>query len=193
MISTFTAFIDANVFYGARLRSLVLFVAQSKLYRVRWSERVHDEWIDSVVKKTKRPSVTRESLQSTRNDMNEAILDCLVDNYEHIEKVIKLPDPKDNHVLAAAIHGHASTIVTFNLKDFPQDYLSQFNVHATHPDEFLVGAYHISPDLFIEAVRKDLIHYRKPTLTFAEYVEALRKAGVPKLADLLGELEVLIA
>lgn len=29
MISTFTAFIDANVFYDARLQSLVLFVAQS--------------------------------------------------------------------------------------------------------------------------------------------------------------------
>ncbi|MBB3135530.1 hypothetical protein FHS26_003275 [Rhizobium pisi] len=36
MISTFTAFFDANVFYGARLRSLVLHLAQSKLFRARW-------------------------------------------------------------------------------------------------------------------------------------------------------------
>ena len=45
MISTFTAFFDANVFYGARLRSLLLFLAQTKLFRARWSDRAHDEWI----------------------------------------------------------------------------------------------------------------------------------------------------
>lgn len=50
MISTFTAFIDANVFYGARLRSLVLFVAQSKIFRARWSNEVHDEWVRNLVK-----------------------------------------------------------------------------------------------------------------------------------------------
>jgi predicted nucleic acid-binding protein len=193
MISTFTAFIDANVFYGARLRSLVLFVAQSKLYRARWSERVHDEWIDAVVRKTKRPSVTRDSLQSTREDMNAAVLDCLVENYEHLEVGLQLPDAKDKHVLAAAIHGHASTIVTFNLKDFPNNYLAQFKIHATHPDQFLIDAYYISPDHFIEAVRLDFLHYKYPPLTFAEYIEALRNAGVPKLAEILAELEVLIA
>jgi hypothetical protein len=53
MISTFTAFIDANVLYGARLRSLVLFVAQTKLYRAKWSERVNDEWVDRVKETTK--------------------------------------------------------------------------------------------------------------------------------------------
>jgi hypothetical protein len=57
MISTFTAFIDANVLYGARLRSLVLFVAQTKLYRAKWSERVNDEWVDAVVRKAKRPFI----------------------------------------------------------------------------------------------------------------------------------------
>lgn len=48
MISTFTVFIDANVFFGARLRSLVLFMAQSKMYRARWTERVHEEWMRNV-------------------------------------------------------------------------------------------------------------------------------------------------
>jgi predicted nucleic acid-binding protein len=193
MISTFTAFIDANVFYGARLRSLVLFVAQSKLYRARWSERINDEWIDAVVKNAKRPSITREALQPTRHAMNEAILDCLVENYEHLETGLQLPDAKDKHVLAAAIHGHASTIVTFNLKDFPSDYLLQFKIHATHPDDFLIDAYYISPEHFIEAVRQDFLHYKRPQLTFAEYIGALKNAGVPKLSEMLAELEVLIA
>lgn len=43
MITTFTAFFDANVCYGARLRSLVIELAQTKLFRARWSEHIHDE------------------------------------------------------------------------------------------------------------------------------------------------------
>jgi predicted nucleic acid-binding protein len=193
MISTFTAFIDANVFYGARLRSLILFVAQTKLYWAKWSERVNDEWVDAVVRKAKRPSITRETLQATRDAMNAAIMDCLVENFEHLEAGLQLPDANDNHVLAAAIHGHASTIVTFNLKDFPAEYLSQFKIHAKHPDEFLVAAYHVSPDRFIEAVKPDFQHYWLPPLTFAEYSGSLKNAGVPKLAEILAKPKVLIA
>lgn len=37
MISIFTAFFDANAFYGARLRSLLLTLAQTKQFRARWS------------------------------------------------------------------------------------------------------------------------------------------------------------
>jgi hypothetical protein len=46
-----TAFIDANVFFGARLRSLILFVAQAGLFRPRWSNDVHREWIEAVLRK----------------------------------------------------------------------------------------------------------------------------------------------
>jgi hypothetical protein len=116
-----------------------------------------------------------------------------VENIEHLETGLRLPDSKGNHVLAAAIHGHASTIVTFNFKDFPENYLSQFKIHAKHPDEFLVYAYYVSPDHFIEAVKQDFQHYRQPRLTFAEYIVSLNMAGVPKLAEILAGLEVLKA
>jgi hypothetical protein len=43
MISTFTAVIDSNVFYGARLRSLFLFLAQTGLFRAHWSDDIHEE------------------------------------------------------------------------------------------------------------------------------------------------------
>ena len=40
--------------------------------------------------------------------------DCLVTGYEPLISTLTLPDPDDRHVLAAAIHGGATSIVTFN-------------------------------------------------------------------------------
>ncbi len=63
--------------------------------------------------------------------------DSLVVGYESLIDFVTLPDPKDRHVLAAAIKGRADVIVTFNLKDFPADVLEAYDLSAQHPDVFL--------------------------------------------------------
>lgn len=191
MISTFTAFIDANVFYGARLRSLVLFVAQTKLFRARWSEQVHDEWVRNLI--ANRPDLKPESLAKTRAAMNAAVPDCLVEGYEPLIQGIELPDPDDRHIVAAAIMTRANVIVTFNEKDFPAETLSGFRLHTKHPDEFLLEAFSLSRPQFVEAVRGDFTHYGDPPLVYAEYLESLKKAGVPQLAKELEPYEVLMS
>lgn len=80
MISTFTAFFDANVFFGARLRSLILELATTGLFRARWSEDIHAEWMAAVVKKRRDLSLT--DLESARHAMDDAAPDCLVSGYE---------------------------------------------------------------------------------------------------------------
>ncbi|WP_322415337.1 PIN domain-containing protein [Mesorhizobium huakuii] len=189
MISTFTAFIDANVFFGARLRSLLLFLSQIKMYRARWSERVHQEWVAAVAEKR---GIEPEKLQRTRELMDRAVPDALVSGYEQLEEGIKLPDPDDRHVVAAATLTRADVIVTFNLDDFPADALKPLRLEARHPDEFLLDLFDISNELFVEAVRRDFEHYIQPKLTFADYVDGFRKADVPKTADLMEKLRILI-
>lgn len=49
---------------------------------------------------------------------------------------LKLPDPDDRHVLAAAIAGHADCIVTINLQNFPAAVLGEFGLEAIDPDNF---------------------------------------------------------
>jgi hypothetical protein len=189
MISTFTVFFDANVFYGARLRSLVLFLAQTKLFRARWSDAVHEEWIENLLRK--RPDLRRENLLKTRQLMDQAVPDCLVSGYEPLVAGLNLPDPGDRHVLAAAILTRAHAIVTFNGADFPADYLSGFRLSSKHPDDFLPDTLSLEPAIFAEAVLKDFEHYQRPALSFESYISALAAAGVPKTSALLREWEIL--
>ena len=42
-------------------------------------------------------------------------------------------DPKDRHVLAAAVRANAEVVVTFNLADFPDPALKTFDIIAIHP------------------------------------------------------------
>jgi hypothetical protein len=68
--------------------------------------------------------------------MDENLDDALVSGYEHIVGQLSLPDPNDCHVLAAAIHGGASIIVTVNLRDFPANVIETHGIEAQHPDTF---------------------------------------------------------
>jgi hypothetical protein len=110
------AFLDASVLYPALLRNLLMHLALRDLFQARWSDLVHEEWIAALLRN--RPDLTFAQLTRTRRLMDENVDDALVGGYEHLMGEFTLPDPKDRHVLAAAIHGGASVIVTANLRDF---------------------------------------------------------------------------
>ncbi|KNY20074.1 PIN domain-containing protein [Methylobacterium sp. ARG-1] len=188
MRSTFTAFFDANVFFGARLRSLVMEVAQSGVFRARWSADVHDEWIRSVL--GRRADLRREQIEPIRSMME--VPDALVSGYAGLIPALTLPDPDDRHILAAAIVGRADVIVTFNEKDFPAEALAPYGIHTRHPDAFFSEAEGVEPDMLTDAAARDLAHYKRPPLTPRQYTDDLRGAGVPQLADYLWRMRVLL-
>ena len=47
-------------------------------------------------------------------------------------------DEKDRHVVAAAVHGGAAIILTFNLRHFRPEHLATWGVRALHPQSFLI-------------------------------------------------------
>ena len=62
---------------------------------------------------------------------------------------VELPDPDDQHVVAAAMEAGASMIVTWNLRDFPVRELRKHDLARQTPDAFLVGLYEQAPDMLI--------------------------------------------
>ena len=190
MISTFTAFFDANVFYGTWLRSLIMQLAQTKMFRARWSAEIHNEWIRNLLQK--RPDLDRNAIENISRLMDRAVLDALVIGYEPLIPALNLPDANDRHVLAAAITCRASCIVTFNLADFPLSVLEPFGLHAVHPDKFLLDVESLSPSEFASAVKDDLGHYIAPPKSVAEYADALRRAGIPQTAAHIEKLSVML-
>ena len=161
---------DACVLYRESLRNLLIRLAVGSLYRARWTQRIHEEWIDALLRQ--RPDIPRAALEWTREQMDAAVPDCLVAGYEHLENGLRLPDPDDRHVLAAAILCHAGTIVTYNLKDFPDEALAPHGITAQHPDQFIEYAFGIDPSAVIKAVRNHRASLKNPPRTIEELFDS---------------------
>jgi hypothetical protein len=175
-----TAIIDACVLYSAPVRDLVIRLAQGELVRPRWTADIHEEWMRNVLGNN--PHISRERLERTKSLMDEAVLDCLVTGYGDLIDSLILPDPDDRHVLAAAIHGGAEVIVTFNLVDFPSDALVKHNIVAVHPDVFLSTLFDSAVDVFCEAARLQRQSLKNPPKTIDEFLNTSQAVGLAQTA-----------
>ena len=167
-----------------------MYLAVTDLFRARWSDAIHDEWIRNVLKD--RPDLTSAQLQRTRELMNVHVRDCLVTGYESFIPSLALPDLADRHVLAAAIRCGADVIVTFNLKDFPEEVLKPFGIEAQHPDDFLTYQLDLAPNVVCAAVKRQRESLKKPPKTVEEYLEKLERLGLSQTVSGLRRYTALI-
>ncbi len=189
MVAAFTAVYDACVLYPAPLRDFLMWLALTDLFKARWTEEIHAEWIRNVL--LNRPDLTLEQLTRTKNLMNANVRDCLVTGYSELIPSLELKDPGDRHVLAAAICCNADFIVTFNLKDFPEQALAPKFIEAIHPDEFIRQLIDLNPVAVCAAAFRQRTSLKNPLLTRSEYLDTLKKLGltlsVAALRDLCQE------
>lgn len=185
-MARFTAFYDANVLYPSELRNLLMHLALTGLFRATWSNGVHDEWIEALLRN--RPDLTREKLERTRMLMDQHAKDALVTGYEDLIPALHLPDPNDRHVLAAAIRGRADVIVTINIRDFPADVLAPFGIAAQHPDEFVLHLLDLAPNVVVWAARNHRESLRNPPKTIDNYLNTLEAQGLGQSTSVLREL-----
>ena len=186
----YTVILDACVMYPAPLRSYLLYLTQTGLFRSRWTAQIHDEWTRNLIKN--RPDLDQKKLQRTRDLMDAHFPDCLVEGYEPIIDNLQLPDVDDRHVLAAAIRGQAEAIITFNLKDFPANILEPFGIQAIHPDEFLSDMYELKPSDAIKAAQHHRASLKNPSLSADEYLDCLQRQRLPNFVSQLRQLSVIL-
>lgn len=101
---------------------------------------------------------------------------------------LDLDDKKDRHVLAAAIKTNANTIVTNNLKHFPEKYLADYGLSAKGADDFITDTIDLNPDHAVEAFRKLVLNRKNPVMDEYAVLEALRNNGLKDSADYLHAL-----
>ena len=114
--------------------------------------------------------------------MVEYFPDAMIDGYDDLIDGMNC-DPKDRHVLAAAVRANAEVLVTFNLKDFPVESTERFEIEVVHPDDFLMDQLDLFPGLTMGTLEHLVATYDEPPLTMEELLQILARAGVPKFAQ----------
>lgn len=174
--------LDANVLFPLSLRDLLFRALEKGLYRLQISRRIWDEVIRNLVENGR---MTPDGAAYLDMRVQEFLAenDALVSGYEALIPTLT-NDPKDRHVLAAAIHAHAEAIVTFNLKDFPIDALAPYSIVAEHPDVFLCRLHRENPDVLVAIVREQAAGLRNPPLTVDDVLNTLAR-HVPGFVSLV--------
>jgi len=103
------------------------------LYEPRWTAEILAEVTRTLVV---RFGKTPENARYRETAMREFFPDALVKGYESLVESMT-NDPKDRHVLAAAVACAADCLVTFNLKHFPPRSARSHEVSIVGPSTFL--------------------------------------------------------
>lgn len=168
--------LDACVLYSAPLRDFLLHVALQGVIEPVWSSEILDEFTRNLLEN--RPDLSAERLSRTCMLMNQYFPASCVDAYHHRMAGITLPDPGDHHVLALAVEANASTILTFNLRDFPQSALASLGVEAVHPDKFLCARLELYVEQLHKALEAQSQMTRRPHHSPAEVAHKLVQCGL---------------
>jgi len=144
----FIGLLDSCVLWPSLQRDFLLSLAVEGMYRPAWSSAILAELEENERTKLTRRGFTEDQAVARAArvvaNMRKGFLDAEVQGWEPLEGTYGLPDPDDEHVLAAAVMAGAGAIVTLNLKDFPADRVPT-TVQILTPSEFAYNTVALSP------------------------------------------------
>lgn len=181
---TFRVLVDACVLIDYQLCDLILRLSEADLYQLMWSEDILDEVERNLV--TKR-HLTPEKARRRVDHMRGAFPFAEVNGYAALIPSMS-NDPKDRHVLAAAVRGHADLILTANVKDFPAAATGPFGIAVVRPSEFLLDQLDLDPAVTLRCLREQREEYKQPAYTRTEFYQYLSRTS-PEFAALAEQME----
>ena len=164
--------------YPAHLRDTLLRLAECGLYRALWSADIVEELRRNLVE----DGHNADSVDRLGAEMRTAFPDAEVGGYRSLIDGLSC-DPKDRHVLAAAVRSNAAAIVTFNVADFPAASVNPFEIDIIRPDAFLLDQLDLAPGIVIDELDRQAAANRRAPRTLPSILDALARAGAPSFAD----------
>jgi len=180
------AVLDASALYSARARDLLLRFASKRLYQAKWTDQIDVEWVTALIKN--RPGLDEKRIFRTRDLMRSAILDWEVRDYFNLVDEINIPDSGDRHVVAAAIKCEAKSIVTFNLRDFPESSLKPYGIIAIHPGTFIANFGVRHSLAFRQSIEELVGDLKNPPMNLEEYCSALHGANLDAVSSAIKDI-----
>lgn len=172
--------LDACVLFPMYLRDTLLSTAEAGLYLPYWSQKILHEAMSNLVRRGK---LTQEKAINLEVAIKAAFPEAIIEVPVGLEQVMT-NDPKDRHVLAAAVIAKADVIITNNIADFKEKDLAPWNIKAQSPDEFLSDLFDEYPDSIVKLLQQKSANYKNPPKTFTQLLDFLgKKADTPKFAS----------
>ena len=180
-MSSFVVVLDACVLIPAALRDTLLRASRARLYRLQWTDDILEEVRRNLISHI---HLSEDKAQRLITIMRKKFPQALITH--HTSLIEAMPnDPKDRHVLAAAVACRAQVIVTLNLRHFPQEIVAPFQVEAQSPDDFLTHLFYLDPQRVIEVIERQSSDLHNPPMTVSEVLNALA-LHAPNFANIIG-------
>lgn len=168
----FAVFLDTCVLLKPYLCDTLLSVAEAGVYCLLLSPMVMAE----LERNLARRGLDEKRITHRLDQMNKAFPDALVTGYEAlIDEMVN--DPKDRHVLAAAVRGGAEVLVTENLRDFPAEAIRLYDIDVVSQDAFLLDQLDLHPAEVIAALRRQVSRYHREPRTVESLLAILGSPG----------------
>jgi predicted nucleic acid-binding protein len=180
-MSRTVAFLDACVLYPFSLRDVLMQFSIEGMFQAKWSAKVQAEVIKNV--EGNNPGIPGR-LVRTFELMERAVPDFRSEPTQNTVGLVSqsATDPKDVEILAAAIDGACTHLITSNLKDFDIAYGLARGVAVMHPDEFLEKLIDDNLESARAGFEAVVTRCKNPPRSKADYCEAFKKNRLPKTA-----------
>ena len=144
MRADYRVLLDACVLANQGVCDLFLRLSERpRLIVPQWSRSILDEVHRTHTNKLNWPPQLADLFQT---EVRRAFPEAEISGYQDLIQDLE-NDPKDRHVLAAAIRGNCQLLVTFNLKHFTSPVTARWGIEVAHPQDYLIVLYEMDSKL----------------------------------------------
>jgi len=151
--------------------------AGPQLYLPKWTDQIMAEVSRNLQESF---GLTTEQITYRESEIRRHFPEAWVEGYEKLVPLMK-NSQKDRHVLAAAVRAKAEVIVTYNVKDFPEQAVAPHSIMVQGPSAFLTTLFHIDSHAVVQVLQEQASAIEKPL----EYVLSRLRINAPQFVDLI--------